>query len=225
MCALLLGQSGPLAAQERPTCRDDAIIVFDASGSMLERTEDGRTRIEIARAAAREVVPVAANARNLGLVIYGPGARGRCQKYELNVAPQPDAAGKIISAIDATRPYGETPLTSAVEAAANALDFTRKPAVVVLLTDGNENCGRYPCALAHQLRDKAHRLTIHVIGFRLNPRAFRAFACVTRETGGILRPASTQEQLVEALRETLTCPQITHAAPRLRGSIGRSTSR
>lgn len=201
-------------------CRDDAIIVFDSSGSMQAPTESGLSRIEIARAAARQVIPQAAKVRNLGLVIYGPGEQARCQKFTLAVPPGPNNADAILAAIDTSRTDGETPLSSAVDAAAEALDYTRKPAVVVLLTDGDENCGRYPCQAAHLLMEKAYRLTVHVIAFRLQPRSFRALRCVARETGGVLLPSNTLDQLVAALTETLICPQITQAPP---GTIDTST--
>lgn len=231
LAALMLVPSAASAQQSAATCRDDAIIVFDSSGSMQADTESGMTRIEIARAAAHQVIPTAARARNLGLLIYGPGEKARCQKYELTVPPQANAAEKILEAIDNTKTAGETPLTSAVDAATQVLDYTRKPAVVVLLTDGDENCGRYPCPLAHELRSKAHRLTVHVIAFRLSPRSFRALSCLSRETGGMLLPANTMEQLVNALDQTLNCPEVTEAAKSMleerafMGSTDRSTSR
>ena len=213
------------AQQSVASCRDDAIIVFDSSGSMREATESGMTRIEIARAAARQVIPTAARVRNLGLMIYGPGEKARCQKYDLTVPLQADASDKILEAIDKTETAGETPLTSAVDAATQILDYTKKPAVVVLLTDGDENCGRYPCPLAHELRSKAYRLTVHVIAFRLSPRSFRALSCLSRETGGMLLPANTMEQLVSALNQTLTCPEVTDLSPAITESTDKSMSR
>ena len=42
-------------------------------------------------------------------------------------------------------PTGKTPLTTAVEQAAQVLDYRNKPGVVVLVTDGEETCGRSPC--------------------------------------------------------------------------------
>ena len=219
---VLLGHAAE-AGDEHPSCRDDAIIVFDASGSMREPTESGMSRIDIARAAAHQVIPLAAKSRNLGLIIYGPGQQARCRKLTLEVEPQPDAADKILAAIDNTKTEGETPLTSAVDAAAQALDFTRKRGVVVLLTDGDENCGRYPCALAHELQEKGQRLVVHVIAFRLQPRSFRALHCLSRETGGLLLPANTMEDLVNALSQTLTCPEVTEAPGAFKGSIERST--
>ena len=213
----------PALADDRNTCREDAIIVFDSSGSMSQPTESGATRMDLARMAAHQVIPLAAQSRNLGLVVYGPGDKDRCQKLSLEVSPHSAAAQEILDAIDKTKAEGETPLSSAVEAAAEALDYTRKPAVIVLLTDGEENCGRYPCQIAHELKSKAHKLTVHVIAFRLHPRSFRALSCLSRENGGLLLPANTMEQLTEALSQTLTCSQNTAANPTIRENIAIST--
>ena len=57
-----------------------------------------------------------------------------------------------MSAVNALVPAGKTPLTSAVEQAANVLDYRNKPGVIVVVTDGEETCGRSPCALAKQPR-------------------------------------------------------------------------
>ncbi len=222
VCAALA--PGTLHADDRVTCKDDAIIVFDASGSMSQPAGPDTTRMDLARRAAHQVIPLAAQSRNLGLVIYGPGDNARCQKLSLEVAPHANASDDILAAIDKTRTEGETPLSSAVEAAAVALDYTKKPAVIVLLTDGDENCGRYPCQIAHELKSKAHRLTIHVIAFRLHPRSFRALSCLSRENGGLLLPANTMEELSEALTQSLTCSQTTAGSNPVRENIARSTS-
>ena len=227
ICAAVAPGAGH--ADSRMACKDDAIIVFDSSGSMSQPTESGATRMDLARMAAHQVIPLAAQSRNLGLVVYGPGDKDRCQKLSLEVAPRPNAADEILAVIDRTKTEGETPLSSAVDAAAAALDYTRKPAVIVLLTDGEENCGRYPCQVAHDLKSKAHDLTVHVIAFRLHPRSFRALRCLSRENGGLLLPANTMDQLVEALTQTLTCSQTTAGIDpsndgAVRGNIARSTS-
>jgi hypothetical protein len=54
-------------------------------------------------------------------------------------------------------------LTTAVEQAASVLDYR---SVIVVVTDGEETCGRSPCDLATQLHEAALRLVIHVISFR-----------------------------------------------------------
>lgn len=199
------------ASAELPTsarCSDDAILVFDASGSMARLADGGSTRISLAREAARHVVPAAANVRRLGLVVYGPGAGDACRNFELRVAPVADAAAPILAEIEATSTSGETPLTDAVESAAETLRFRERAAVVVLLTDGDENCGGDPCGAARRLKSEARELTVHVVGFKLGtaPR-FRA-ACLAEETGGLFVPTQTLDELVTALEQTLTCSDI-----------------
>ena len=66
----------------------------------------------------------------------------------------------IMNAVNALVPAGKTPLTSAVEQAAEVLNYRAKPGVIVVVTDGEETCGGAPCALAKQLhltRQPAHR--------------------------------------------------------------------
>src|SRR5690606_41646884 len=64
---------------------------------------------------------------------------------ELNLRPEPNAAKRIMQEVEALTPAGKTPLTAAVEQAADVLDYRQKPGVVVVLTDGEETCGGSPC--------------------------------------------------------------------------------
>ena len=45
--------------------------------------------------------------------------------------------GHIMEALGNVQPYGQTPLTAAVQRGAEALHFRERPAVIVLLTDGD----------------------------------------------------------------------------------------
>lgn len=203
--------SGVALSDETP-CSDDAMLVFDASGSMMNLTDIGPPRIDLARIAAHQVIPAAARNRNLGLMTYGPGGADQCVNIQLKVPPQPDAAEAILAEIDNITTEGETPLSSAVEAAAEALDYRHRPAVVVVLTDGDENCGRDPCEVARALAANAYRLTVHIIGFKLGERPRFHAACFAEETNGLFVPTNSIEELTDALSNTLVCPQITEAA-------------
>ena len=203
--------SATARAGDENLCSDDAMIVFDASGSMMNLTDTGSPRIDIARFAAHEVVPAAARLRNLGLITYGPGGTDQCVNIALKVPLQSNAAEPILAEIDAIDTGGETPLTSAVEAAAEALDYRNRPAVIVVLTDGDENCGRDPCEVARELAANAFKLTIHIIGFKLGSRPRFAASCFSQETGGLFIPTNSMDELVDALNQTLVCPQITEA--------------
>lgn len=188
------------------TCTDDAMIVFDASGSMQRLAYSGETRLSLAQAAAREVVPEAAGVRRMGLVVYGPGGQGACSNIETRILPRSDAALAILAEIEALATAGETPLTAAVDEAARALP--RGQGTIVVITDGDENCGGEPCEAGRRYAALDGMLEIHVIGFRVGtvPR-FRA-ACLAEETGGIFTMTDTLDELKAALRRVLTCPQI-----------------
>lgn len=218
--ALAAALLGPAAALAEATCTDDAIVVFDGSASMGETGEGsgGEARILRARDAMRRAMPEIAVSRRLGLVTYGPGNQQKtCDNINLWFPPIPDAAPRIISTIDALQPDGNTPLTAAVHSAAQALEFTERPGVVVLVTDGRETCGGSPCALGSQLAAQGVDLTVHVIGFQLQPDSsghpsFRPdnsiykADCLAEKTGGQKVTTETVDELVAALRETLACP-------------------
>jgi Ca-activated chloride channel family protein len=200
------------------TCRDDAMIVFDASGSMSGTDFNGppTPRIAKVKQALARVLPSVASLRNLGLIDYGPGAHNRCDNIELQLEPSPNAAQRIMSVVDRLVPAGRTPLTSAVREAAKVLGFPAKPAVIVLLTDGEETCGGDPCGLARILRSKGENLTIHVIGYRARDSSegmgvFQS-RCLADTTGGLYISVETTEELVAALQKTLGCPAVSRSA-------------
>lgn len=204
-------------------CSVDAMLVFDGSASMDEISfETGpNTRIVEARQAIRRAMPGIEPFRRVGLLIYGPGSGGSCDNLDLRFGPIESAAGPVIDAVDGLRPDGLTPLTEAVERAAEALDYRTNPGVVVLVTDGNETCGGRPCEMARALTATARDLTVHVIGFRAevdffawnnpeqDPHSSTTVArCLSDVSGGLFVRTETVGELVAALQQTLGCPVI-----------------
>lgn len=196
-------------------CTSDAMIVFDASGSMVGTNFNGIAvpRIAKVREAVHQVLPQISAYRNLGLLVYGPGPHQACRNVELKLAPSPHAGPRIIAEIDRLQPDGETPLTSAVREAAEMLRHRERPATIVLLTDGEETCGGAPCALAETLKAESPLVTVHVIGLREADKLGRldgfASRCLADLTGGTYTLTETTDELVAALQKTLSCPQLT----------------
>jgi Ca-activated chloride channel family protein len=203
-------------------CAADAMLVFDGSASMSEIGFDVQdaTRITEARAAVAEVMPRVERFRRIGLLTYGPGGADGCSGISLRFGPQDRAGARVIAELDALRPGGLTPLAVAVEQAAEALEYRARPAVIVLVTDGNETCGGTPCATSRRMTDQAADLIVHVIGFRASGDFFawnnpeQTFGedtvakCFADRTGGTFATAETVDELVEALNRTLGCPVI-----------------
>ncbi len=220
-----LMMAGPALAQEwdAASCTEDAMLVLDASGSMVQgRGAGGVTLLEGARSATREVVPAATLHRRMGLMTLGPGKGDQCSNIELRVPVQDRAAQPIIDVVEGLPADGGTPLAKAVEAAADALDYRSKPAVLVVVSDGDETCGRDPCELAERLKASAKDLTIHVIGFGAANGKSAGASCLADATQGRQVVARDTAELTTALRQTLVCPQLSEAVME---SIGRSRSR
>ena len=198
-------------SEEGPSsCQTDAMIVFDASGSMgatdytLKVPRIARVKQSMAR-----VLPEVAPVRRLGLIVYGEGAYNDCTSIQLRLKPTRNAASPLLNIISGIDPRGRTPLTESVRLAAETLDYKKREAVVVLLTDGEETCGGDPCKTAALLKADSPNLTIHVVGYRDEQGTYFKARCMAEETGGKYFSVSTEDELVDALRKTLGCPFLT----------------
>ncbi|MEP1768865.1 MAG: VWA domain-containing protein [Sulfitobacter sp.] len=209
------------ATAAQSDCATDAMIVFDGSGSMAEMgfNDIDEPRIFQARRALAEAIPQIAQSRRLGLVIYGPNGADECSGLDLRFAPIADAAPRLLADVNMLQPTGNTPLTEAVKLAADTLDYTRKPATIVLVTDGKETCDGQPCNLAANLAADGADTTVHVIGFKVRAPFFSWKAesapdqqpavsvskCLADRTAGTYTHAETLDQLIAALEKTLGC--------------------
>ena len=214
LITLLAGSAAAQAADEPLTpCTEDAMIVFDASGSMAGNTVQGLfndvTRIDEVRKALAQVLPTATKFRKVGLITYGPGPYAHCN-VELDFRPMPNAAERIMSVVNAINPAGKTPLVEAVKQAAEVLDYQ---GVIVLLTDGEETCGGAPCSFGKSLKASG-RLTVHTIGYQLmgfswtGAQSILDVKCLAEETGGRYITAENRQDLVKAFEKTLGCPMM-----------------
>jgi Ca-activated chloride channel family protein len=216
--ALLNPSYAAAAKDEKPIpCTEDAMIVFDASGSMAGNTVQGLfsdiTRIDEVRKALAQVLPGAAKFRKIGLITYGPGPYAQCN-IKLEFPPIPNATEPIMSVVNAINPAGKTPLVDAVKQAAEVLDYRTEKGVVVLLTDGEETCGGKPCELGRFLKANGRELTVHVIGYQLRgfswtgAQSILDVQCLAEATGGLYITAKNRDDLVKAFEKTLGCPMM-----------------
>jgi len=203
--------------KERSECNEDAMLVFDASGSMAGNLNQGiatiKPRIDEVRGALAKVLPTITRFRRVGLITYGPGPYQQCN-VQLALKPTPDAAALIMQEVNALSPAGKTPLTAAVQEAAEVLDYQEKPGLIVVLTDGEETCGGSPCDLGKRLHASAAQLIVHVIGFRMKDYSWTGeqsildVKCLAEQNGGLYISADAKQDLIDALEKTLGCPML-----------------
>ncbi|MCF3640133.1 VWA domain-containing protein [Rhizobium sp. TRM95111] len=181
---------------------EKTIVVLDASGSMWGQI-DGKAKIEIARETLGTVLKSVPSSTELGLMVYGHREKGSCGDIELAVPPVAGSAAAITRFVDGISPKGKTPISDAVQRAADVLKYTEEKATVVLVTDGLETCAADPCALASALEKQGVDFTAHVVGFGLTEEEGRQVACLAENTGGTYFEAANAVQLVAALTETV----------------------
>ncbi len=190
----------PLIAQTQDATAEkpkDAILILDASGSMWGQI-DGVNKIVIAKDVVEGLVRALPPQQRLGLVAYGHRRESDCADIETLAdvgAPRDD----VIATLRELSPKGKTPLTRSVEHAATELDYTKKAATVVLVSDGLENCDADPCALAKTLEENGLDFTVHVIGFDVTEQERQGLQCIATETGGEFFAAGNANELTEAL--------------------------
>jgi Ca-activated chloride channel homolog len=222
--ATLLACSGtaPGAEETAPApCTEDAMLVFDASGSMAgngwgygSENPTAISRLDRVQRALSKILPSITRYRRVGLITYGVGAYNQCN-VQLQFPPVENSADRILATVRALIPTGRTPLSTAVEQAAEVLDFRKKPGIVVLLTDGEETCGGFPCDLGERLHNEADQLTVHVIGLRvegytwMGEQSLLDVKCLAEKNGGLYLAVETEEELINALERTLGCPMVT----------------
>ncbi|MGE9267823.1 MAG: vWA domain-containing protein [Verrucomicrobiales bacterium] len=194
----------PAGAQEAGQSEDEvnAIIVLDASGSMWGQVK-GEAKIAIARRVIHQLVEEVPENVNLGLVAYGHRKKGECDDIQLLIDPAKVDKARFKEVVDNIVPKGMTPLTSAVEFAAENLAFKEQKASVILVSDGKETCERDPCEAAKKLEELGVDFTAHVVAFDLDQEDARSIECLAKETGGGFLHANDADTLLDALRMTL----------------------
>ncbi len=175
------------------------IVVFDASGSMWAQLEDGQSRIEIARDVMQRFDETRDVEVPIGVVSYGHSRRGDCEDIETVLPIGQHERGEVEAVISALNPRGMTPLTDSMAKARELIPVTAESADIILVTDGLENCGGDPCALATELAEEGIGIRAHVVGFALEEEAVMTLSCVPEKTGGQLFVTQTGDELADAL--------------------------
>ena len=175
------------------------IIILDASGSMVQKVQGSRSKIEIAKEVVGTLVRNLDPNIEVGFMVYGHRAKGDCSDIELIVPPIGSNADLIVRQLNKIHPKGQTPICASVEKAAEELRYTEGKASVVVVTDGEETCGGDPCALGKKLKEKGIDFKAHIVGFGLEKGEGAGLKCLAEETGGLFLEARSAESLTTAL--------------------------
>ena len=162
------------------------LFIFDDSYSMYAPWSSN-VKIDVAKRVMGEFLDSLKNLPDLEIALrcYGhqtffkPDRNCKDTKLEVPFAPVKTNYLKIKQRIQKLEPMGTTPIAFSLGEC--AADFTPKDNcrnLVILITDGIEECGGNPCEVSAQLQKKGIFLRPFVIGIGLNVNFADVFACM-----------------------------------------------
>lgn len=184
--------------------KDSFYIIFDASNSMWGELPDKTRKIEAARNAFSSLDPDWFRGRDMALRLYGHRRAKDCTdtEYVVPFAPSDSVLQKIAEQVVAVRPTGKTPITSSLQA--TLVDFQDRKGDILLISDGIETCGADPCELVKAWRQDQIGISVHVIGLGLKKKAEVAMQCIADASGTQYLQASSDAELVEAIKQAFS---------------------
>lgn len=208
--AAMIGIAGAAitaGADDAPT----AMLIVDGSGSMWARLPpDNKPKIDVVREKLTTVLQTPSSTR-VGLVSFGHRRRGDCNDVEL-IAPPDSPRDALLNPIAKLNPRGPGPVTAALKVAIDALGNAR-PAQIIIVGDGADNCQQDTCALANDFAKTAPGVAIQVIGIGIPAPDRPRIACVAQATGGHYYDVADTNGLNAALDEATKLAILSPGTP------------
>ncbi len=194
-------------ADDAPT----AMLIVDGSGSMWGRlAPDNKPKIDVVREKLATILQTPSSTR-VGLVSFGHRRRGDCNDVELIASPDSERAA-LLGPLAKLNPRGPGPVTTALEIAADAIG-TSRPAQIIIVGDGADNCQRDSCAAANDFAKSAPGVAVQVIGIGVPATERPRIACVAQATGGRYYDVTDSAGLNAALDEATKLAILAPGAP------------
>jgi Ca-activated chloride channel homolog len=183
------------------------LFIFDDSYSMYAPW-NSNIKIEVAKKVMGEFLDSLQNIPNLELALrcYGhttffkPDRNCKDSKLEVAFADAKINSTKIKQRIQRLEPLGTTPIAYSLGEC--TADFTAKNNcrnIVILITDGIEECGGNPCQVSIELQKKGIFIRPFVIGIGLDVKFADVFACM-----GKFYDVSNEANFKDVLKLVLT---------------------
>lgn len=189
-----------VASAAQAGTQEKILFILDGSGSMKAKI-DQVEKIAIAKEVMIQLIKDLPDQVQAGLEVYGHRSKGDCGDIELMVPIGQGNKSILIDKIQSINPKGKTPITKALELAAERLRTAEEESTLVLITDGQETCEADPCALVKSLKGQGIKLKVHVVGFDVSREEKDQLVCIANAGGGKYFTANNTAQLKEALTE------------------------
>ena len=207
-CFLLFTNWFASSAQKQKKEKEDPTLtriefLFDASQSMYGRWQTGM-KMEVAKKLMTQLLDSMRRLDNLELAlrVYGhqkPYPPQDCDDTKLEVPFGKGNISRIQEVLKNLAPKGTTPIARSLEMCGNDFPQSKSRNIIILITDGIEECKGDPCAVSLALQKKGVALKPFVIGMGLDESLKKTFDCV-----GKFYDATSEETFREALNVVIS---------------------
>lgn len=201
-------KTGQRAATADPN-NQGILILLDTSGSMADTDVKGTVKIEGAKSGVISLIDALPARTPVGLLTF-PGSGDDCAApiTQQEIAPlnTTDFARNVAAL---PNPTGGTPTALALTTAVDRLkSWGITQATIVLVSDGEANCGADPCDVAKQVVAQGYQLTVNTVGFDISSSGQSELQCIADATQGAYASVEDSAQLGKALA-ALSKPVLT----------------
>jgi Ca-activated chloride channel family protein len=182
-CAIIFFFVQFSVAQKKPQPkRTQVLFIFDASKSMAAN-HNSISRIEGAKQLFYKFIDSLSSDKTMlfALRMYGHTVKyppGDCKDSKLIVPFAANNLKLIKEKVKEAQPTGITPIEHAMTESANDFKNNSTNNIVILITDGIEECGGDPCKARQKLMEKGIVFKPFIIGIGLTPEQIKTFECV-----------------------------------------------
>ena len=182
-------------------------LIVDASGSMRRKMGD-LPKIDIAKTVLTEIVNELPDKLRVALRVYGDrireGKDGDCEDTRLLHPFRGLHKAELVRQIKSLRALGTTPIAYSLEQLQKDFARTKGEKLVILVTDGREECDGDPVATVRRMKKQGLRFRLNVIGFTLkNRRLIRQMKALAAAGGGRYFSAQNYHSLKTSLADAM----------------------
>jgi Ca-activated chloride channel family protein len=194
----------PIPSAPTPPTLTRILLIFDCSNSMFGIWESD-SKYNIAKRLVSSMVDSLGVEPNVQLALRCYGHQKKyppqdCDDTKLEVPFARDNGYLIKNKLNKLAPSGTTPIALSLEACAKDFPDTKARNIVLLITDGKEECGGDPCAISAALQSKGIVLRPFIVGVgKMDPDITNSFNCI-----GNFYDASSESSFKQVLNVIIT---------------------
>lgn len=197
---------------------EEILFIMDFSGSMSKKMGYS-PKVYLAIDAIRAVLADVGTRTKIGLRIFGVTDAPTVERYGNKVKLRMDVLctasrlvlpiarynnSNISDKLSKYTPQGATPITFSLKQAVQN-DFSPNAQLkhIILVSDGNENCGEDPCAFIRNLMTLRDDYKIDVIGITVDQNAYSQLSCIANAGKGKYFSVDNPTEFVPAFRNAV----------------------